>query len=105
MNMDIDILSTDFPNKYLIILKERKKNKIFYCGELMKDVIRCYRDGMNMESITHFINATHNCSYEEIDRENLKYEFNKKRYALFFFKEKYYSFDKFSYRGLYQTTN
>ena len=35
--------------------------------------------------------------YEEIDRKKLKNEFNKKRYALFFFKEIYYFFDKFSY--------
>jgi putative peptide zinc metalloprotease protein len=63
--MDIDILSTDFQNKYLIRLKDRKKNKIFYCGELMKDVISCYRDGMNISSITNFVNSTHNCDYDE----------------------------------------
>ena len=61
--MDVDILSTDFSNKYLIILKE--KNKIFYCGELMKDVISCYRDGMEVRGITDFVNSTHNCCYEE----------------------------------------
>ena len=70
MSMNIDILSTDFPNKYLIILKEQNKNKIFYCGELMKDVISCFRDGMDMSSITHFINSTHDCSYEEEEIRN-----------------------------------
>jgi len=64
-NMDIDILSTDFHNKYLIILKEKNKNKIFYCWELMKDVISCYRDGMDVSSITNFVNSTYNCSYDE----------------------------------------
>ncbi|MCL1969087.1 MAG: hypothetical protein FWF65_05935 [Bacteroidetes bacterium] len=37
--------------------------------------------------------------YEEIDKENLKYEFNRKRYALFFLQDNYYFFDKFAYRA------
>jgi len=44
------------------------------------------------EKNTHF-------PYKEIDRKKIKYEFNRKRYALFFLQDNYYFFDKFSYRG------
>jgi lauroyl/myristoyl acyltransferase len=37
--------------------------------------------------------------YEAVDRKNLKYVFNRKRYSLFFLQDKYYFFDKFSYKA------
>ena len=37
--------------------------------------------------------------YEAVDRKNLKYVFNRKRYSLFFLQDKYYFFYKFSYKA------
>jgi KDO2-lipid IV(A) lauroyltransferase len=37
--------------------------------------------------------------YEAVDRKNLKYEFNRTRYTLFFLQNQYYLFDKFSYQA------
>jgi len=68
--MNIDVLSTDFSNKYLIVLKDRKKNKIFYCGELMKDILSYYRDGIDVKNITNLVNSTHNCRYDEDEIKN-----------------------------------
>lgn len=72
---DIEILETDFNNKYLVTSSD---STTFYCGEILKDVLNSIKTGMTTSEIVDFINSKHKTEYDTIQIDNCRFDLQNK---------------------------
>lgn len=77
LNKKIEIYSTDFQGKNLVI----SENHVFYCNDIVKDIILLFRENKNTEEITNEINCRYSTDYNpgNIEKSLIQLDKSKER--------------------------